>query len=54
MTRIYFDNCSYNRPFDDQNQIKVWLETDAKLYIQKLVKDGTLELVWSFVLDYEN
>ena len=54
MTRIYFDNCCYNRPFDDQSQIKVWLETDAKLYIQKLVKDRTLELAWSFVLDYEN
>jgi len=54
MIRIYFDNCSYNRPFDDQSHIKVWLETDAKLYIQKLVKDQKLELVWSFILDYEN
>ena len=54
MTRIYFDLCCYNRPFDDQSLIKVWLETDAKLHIQKLVKDRKLELVWSFVLDYEN
>ena len=54
MTRIYLDNCCYNRPFDDQSQIKVWLETDAKLYIQKLVKDQKLELIWSFILDYEN
>jgi len=54
MTRIYFDNCCYNRPFDDQSQIRIWLETDAKLYVQKLVKDQKLELVWSFVLDYEN
>ena len=53
-TRIYFDNCSYNRPFDDQNQIKVRLESDAKLFIQELVKNKKLELVWSFVLDYEN
>ena len=54
MTRIYFDICCYNRPFDDQNQIRVRLEADAKLHIQKLAKDRKLELVWSFVLDYEN
>ncbi|MCL2120063.1 MAG: hypothetical protein FWH27_16725 [Planctomycetaceae bacterium] len=54
MKRIYFDNCSYNRPFDDQSQVIVRLEADAKLHIQELVKNRTLELVWSFVLDYEN
>ena len=54
MTRIYFDNCCYNRPFDDQGQIMVRLEADAKLHIQGLVKDQKLELVWSFILDYEN
>ena len=53
MKRIYFDNCSYNRPFDDQSRDIVRLEADAKLYIQELVKDRKLELVWSFVLDYE-
>lgn len=52
--RIYFDNCCYNRPFDDQSSVLVRLESDAKLYIQELVKDKKLELVWSFVLDYEN
>ena len=54
MIRIYLDNCSYNRPFDDQSHIRVRLESDAKLHIQELVKDRKLELVWSFVLDYEN
>ena len=54
MKRIYFDNCSYNRPFDDQSEVIVRLEADAKLYIQELVKNQKLELVWSFVLDYEN
>jgi predicted nucleic acid-binding protein len=29
-------------------------ETDAKLQIQELVKNGEIDLVWSFVLDYEN
>ena len=54
MTRIYFDNCCYNRPFDDQTNILIRLESDAKLHIQELVKSQKLELVWSFVLDYEN
>ena len=32
----------------------VRLESDAKLHIQELVKSQKLDLVWSFVLDYEN
>ncbi|MGL6194832.1 MAG: hypothetical protein ACRC2T_08430 [Thermoguttaceae bacterium] len=54
MIRIYLDNCCYNRPFDDQSSICIRLESDAKLYIQELVRDKKLELIWSFVLDYEN
>ena len=33
--RIYLDNCCYNRPYDDQSQIRVSLETQAKLYTQE-------------------
>ncbi len=51
--RIYLDNCSYNRPYDDQTQIRVALEAQAKLHIQELVKDGQLELIGSYTLDYE-
>ena len=51
---IYLDNCCYNRPYDDQSQIRIHLETEAKLYIQELIKDHKLELVTSFVLNYEN
>jgi len=51
--RVYLDNCCFNRPFDDQNQLKVRLESEAKLYIQSQIKEGHLILVWSFVLDYE-
>jgi hypothetical protein len=25
--RVYLDTCVYNRPFDDQAQPRVWLET---------------------------
>ncbi len=31
---IYLDNCCFNRPFDDQKQIRIRIETEAKLYIQ--------------------
>ena len=52
--KIYLDNCCYNRPYDDQQQIKIALETEAKLYIQQLVIDNNLDLVWSFMVSFEN
>ena len=52
--RIYLDNCCFNRPYDDQTSLIVRFETDAKLRVQELIKQNELELVWSFVLDYEN
>ncbi len=51
--RIYLDNCCYNRPFDDQSQLSVRLETEAKLRIQYLMRLGIVEYAWSKVLDYE-
>lgn len=52
--RIYLDNCCFNRPFDDQSQISIKLETEAKLYIQEKIRQHDVELVWSYILDYEN
>ncbi|MXP74349.1 hypothetical protein GN277_02595 [Lachnospiraceae bacterium WCA-9-b2] len=52
--RIYMDNCCYNRPYDDQSQMRIHLETEAKLHIQDMVKKGEVELVASFALTYEN
>jgi len=52
--RIYLDNCCFNRPYDDQRFLLVQLETEAKLFIQKAVLNETFELVWSYILDYEN
>lgn len=51
---IYLDNCCFNRPFDSQIQLKIFLETQAKLEIQKLIKQGKYNLVWSYILEYEN
>ena len=52
--KIYLDNCCYNRPYDDQTQFRIHLETEAKLHIQDMVKNGKLDLVTSYMLDYEN
>lgn len=51
---IYLDLCCYNRPFDEQKQTRVHMETQAKLEVQELAKQGLVKLVWSYVLDYEN
>ena len=45
--------CCYNRPYDDQEQLKVAIETQSKLHIQTLVKDKKLELIVSYMLRYE-
>jgi|SRR3954470_7225546 len=52
--RIYMDNCCFNRPFDSQAQVRIQLETEAKLRIQERVVAGEIELAWSYMLDYEN
>ena len=51
---IYLDNCCFNRPFDDQQQLRIRLEAEAKLRIQEAVRSGDLELAWSYILDFEN
>lgn len=52
--RVYLDNCCYNRPYDDQSQIRIHLETQAKLYIQDMIRRKQIELVTSYILDFEN
>ena len=54
MIKLYLDNCCYNRPFDDQTQLKIQLETQAKLQIQNDIKCGKYKLVWSYIMEYEN
>ena len=53
MKRLYLDNCSFNRPYDDQTLLKNYLEAEAKLYIQKEVFKKNFELAWSYMMDYE-
>ncbi len=51
--RVYLDNCAYNRPYDDQSQFKIELETLAKLKIQRMIKDHQIELASSYMSIYE-
>ena len=51
--KIYLDNCCFNRPYDNQDQVLISLETQAKLYIQQMIKNGEIQLVTSFILWYE-
>jgi predicted nucleic acid-binding protein len=52
--KVYFDNCAFNRPFDDQSQMRIYLETQAIIYIQKLIVEGRLLLAVSYMSRYEN
>ncbi|BAY22732.1 hypothetical protein NIES2100_24950 [Calothrix sp. NIES-2100] len=54
MTRVYLDTSVYNRPFDDQTQPKIFLETQAIILILQMVEARLIELVSSSVLEYEN
>jgi hypothetical protein len=51
---VYLDNCCLNRPFDDQTQVIVYLETQAVLAIQEQIIQNKFGLVWSYMNSYEN
>jgi predicted nucleic acid-binding protein len=51
---IYLDNCCYNRPYDDQTQLRIELETKAKLFIQTLIEEDTVDLTISYMSELEN
>lgn len=51
---IYLDMCCFNRPFDDQSQLLIRLQTEAKLYVQEAIRQGAFSLAWSAVMDLEN
>ena len=54
MTNLYLDMNIYNRPFDDQSQMRIRLETVAITMIFTLIESGHFSTRWSFVLEYEN
>ena len=52
--KLYLDLCCFNRPFDDQSQLLVRLQTEAKLAVQESIRRRTYTLIWSAILDLEN
>lgn len=54
MTRVYLDTSIYNRPFDDQTQPKIFLESQAVVIILQMIEAEEVKLVSSSVLEYEN
>lgn len=54
MEKVYLDTSAYNRPFDDQTQPKIFLESQAVVIILQMVETKIVDLVSSSVLEYEN
>jgi predicted nucleic acid-binding protein len=53
MIKIYLDCCALQRPFDDQRQPRIKVESEAVLAILAMVEAGEVTLVSSDVLEYE-
>jgi len=51
--KIYMDVCCFNRPFDDQTQDRIRIESDAVLAILSKCMSAEWQLVSSEVLDIE-
>ena len=51
--RIYLDVCCLNRPFDDQSQPRIALETQAILSIINQCEIGQWKLITSAAIDSE-
>jgi len=51
--QIYLDTSAYNRPFDDQSQPRIWLESLAVSLILQMLEDGSIELIASSVVMFE-
>lgn len=54
MQTLYLDTNIYNRPFDDQMDVRIRLETIAVFSILQKIKNGDFRLLWSFMIEYEN
>ncbi len=54
--KIYLDNCCYNRPFDDQTQDRIHIESEAVLVIlalrEALGTVGTVRFLQQYDLGY--
>ena len=51
---LYLDLNCFNRPFDDQGQLRIAKETEAVFAILQRIENRTDELAWSTALTFEN
>lgn len=51
---LYLDNSVLNRPFDDQRQPRIWLETLSFSLVLTLIEAGEAKLIRSPIHDLEN
>lgn len=51
---LYLDTSALKRPFDDQTQPRIALETDAIVAVLAMVQSGEATLIGSSALEYEN
>jgi predicted nucleic acid-binding protein len=52
--RLYIDLSCFNRPFDDQRQERIHLETEAFFAVLTRVVEGPDTLLWSWAMTFEN
>lgn len=52
--KVYLDMCVYNRPFDDQTQPRIVIETQIVVVLLLMASQSHLDLINSFALAYEN
>jgi predicted nucleic acid-binding protein len=52
--RLYLDNSVLNRPYDDQRQPRIWLETLCFVLILQMAEKGEVELIRSTFHVLEN
>jgi hypothetical protein len=52
--KLYLDMCALKRPFDDQSQGRIWLESQAVTRILFAFGAGTLTVCNSVALEFEN
>ena len=46
--------CCFNQPFDNQSDLIMRLQTEAKLHVQDIIREGSFSLIWSAIIDVEN
>jgi len=52
--KVYLDLCVYNRPFDDQGQPRIVVETVEFMFLLEKAIKKEITVINSFALEYEN